>query len=125
MEVESMNRLAILTAGLSLALSPALLRADVWDLATDGDNACSATSDNELIHGSDQVHDLGVLAGAAVDQDNFTLTSRAYSSYEAVIDGLTGDLDNGGNPDFDFTRVDVSCADVQSFVPTGLDGFSR
>jgi hypothetical protein len=41
--------------------------ADVWDVQSDNDNGSGA--DNELIHGSDQVHDLGVLVGPTADED--------------------------------------------------------
>lgn len=121
-----MKPFPLLAAGLSIFLAASVSRADVWDEGPDSDNTCSGTSDNELIHGSDQVHDLGVRPGPIADEDHYTLTARSYASYEAVIDGTTGDLNNGGNPDFRFERnTGGSCAPVQSFVPVGAWGFSR
>jgi hypothetical protein len=124
-EVEPMKRFPILVASLAVLTTAPLLRADVWDEGPDADNTCGATSDNDLIHGVSQVHDLGALTGPSIDQDFYTLASRPYSSYEVVLDGLTGDLNNGGNPDFEFERLDTSCAPVQTFVAAGGWGFSR
>lgn len=120
-----MKTISLLAAGLSVCLAAPLVQADVWDLGGDPDNTCGGTSDNDLIHGASQVHDLGALPGPAIDQDFYTLASRAYQSYEVVLDGLTGDLNNGGNPDFQFERLDLACAPVQSFVEAGGWGFSR
>ena len=64
--------------------------ADVWDLdAADEDDGTG--TDNELVHGLVQVHDLAAEA-AVVDQDWYAVTSAAYSSYEVLADGLTGNL---------------------------------
>src|SRR5262245_11974548 len=120
-----MKPFPFLAAGLSIFLAAAVGRADVWDEGGDPDNTCGGTPDNDLIHGVSQVHDLGALPGPAIDQDFYTLASRAYSSYEVVLDGLTGDLNNGGNPDFQFERLDAVCTPVQTFVAAGGWGFSR
>lgn len=120
-----MKRFPILMASLALALAASALRADVWDEGGDADNTCGSTPDNDLIHGVSQVHDLGARPGPAVDEDFYTFASRPYSSYEVVVDGTTGDLNNGGNPDFNFERWNASCVSVQSFVSAGGFGFSR
>ncbi len=120
-----MRALSILAGGLSVFLAASVVQADVWDEGGDADNTCGSTPDNDLIHGVSQVHDLGALPGPAIDQDFYTFGSRAYSSYEVVVDGTTGDLNNGGNPDFSFERVDGSCTFVQGFVDAGGFGFSR
>jgi hypothetical protein len=121
-----MKPFLMMAGGLSLFLTGAAARADVWDEGPDSDNACGLTSDNELVHGSDQIHDLGARPGPAADEDHYTLVSRAYSSYEAILDGTTGDLNNGGAPDFDFDRnVDGVCTPIQDFEPASGWGFSR
>lgn len=81
----------VLALGLALiGARPAL--ADVWDVATANDNTAGST-ENDLVHGSDQVHDLGdIVAGTTADEDWFTLGESANSSYEAVVDGTTGDI---------------------------------
>ena len=50
----------------ALAGSPAY--ADVWDTSTDNDDSAPST-DTELVHGSDQIHDLGFRPGPVPDQD--------------------------------------------------------
>jgi len=71
--------------------------ADVWDSATANDNSVTTTR-NDLIHGSEQAHDLGdVVAGVTADDDWFNIVGGPYSSYEAVVDGITGDLDDSNN----------------------------
>ncbi len=59
---------AILVAG-SVAVAVPL--ADVWDVA--GDNDDGNGTDNELMHGTEQVHDLGVRPGPAADFDCFSI----------------------------------------------------
>jgi hypothetical protein len=77
---------------LALAAAPVVgtgARADDWDAGTDHDG--SATTDNVVAHGAEQVHDLAQQA-TGPDRDFYLVTSRAFSSYEMVFDGLTGDL---------------------------------
>jgi hypothetical protein len=65
--------------------------ADVWDLGTDTDN--DSGSDNELVHGLDQVHDMAAQAGGTVeDVDWYRFQQLGHHSYEVVLDGFTGDL---------------------------------
>jgi len=91
----------------------------VWDIQTQNDN--TVASENELVHGSDQVHDLGALPGPAPDQDWFSLRQRPYSSYEFVADATSGDI----GPALDVARIAVDGVTVlQASVPIGL-GFSR
>jgi len=52
---------------LGLVLGGGTARADVWDLQDDNDN--TAGTDNELVHGTAQRHDLGALPGPTADQD--------------------------------------------------------
>jgi hypothetical protein len=84
----------VVALGLALAAAgPA--RADVWDIQTNNDNA-AATTQNELMHGSDQIHDLGALAGGTLpDQDWYRIGQKAYASYEVVVDATSGDIGAG------------------------------
>ncbi|MET0551684.1 MAG: hypothetical protein ABW221_01510 [Vicinamibacteria bacterium] len=106
-----------LAAAVLLAAAPA--RAiDVWDQATEDDN--SSGTDNGLIHGAEQLHDLGAVAATA-DQDWYTLDSQARSSYEVVIDGTTGDMNLAGS---DVQRIDDDGTTVLQ-DSTSLAGYSR
>jgi hypothetical protein len=70
-------------------------RADVWDTGMDPDNGL--TTDNVLLHGTEQVHDLdGASFSGLSDQDWYGVESHPLSSYQFVVDGLTGDLDLTG-----------------------------
>jgi len=85
---------------LSLACVPAF--ADVWDTAVDTDD--NIGTDNTPVHGTVQVHDLGVRPGPVADQDFYSFEARAFSSYETIIDGLTGDT--GGSLSFQYLASD-------------------
>jgi hypothetical protein len=99
-----MNRSAFLAAALLAVLAgPTAVHADVWDTATDNDD--SNGTDNELIHGSSQVHDLGVRTGNVADQDWYRIGQKPNSSYEVVLDGTTGDVTFSPNM---MQRVNVS-----------------
>jgi hypothetical protein len=94
-------------------------RADVWDVQTDNDN--DNTTENELMQGSDQLHDLGALPGPLADQDWFRLSQKSYSSYEVVADATSGDI--GSTLNLDRIASDGSTV-VQSSAAVGV-GFSR
>lgn len=84
-----------LSLGLALALaSPA--RADVWDLNFDHDNAPS--TDNTLLHGTVQTHDmLPIQGGSTADRDWYLMHVPDYSSWEVLIDSASGDLNLTGD----------------------------
>jgi hypothetical protein len=75
-----------------LAVGAGAVRADSWDVNTQNDNA-AATTENELMHGSNQVHDLGAIAGVA-DVDHYRIGQRPYSSWEVVVDATSADLND-------------------------------
>jgi hypothetical protein len=75
---------------LGLFLSSATVRADVWDLDPFNEDDGSGT-DNEVMHGTVQQHDM-LAQGGVADQDWYLVQTHGYSSYEAVIEGLTGEL---------------------------------
>jgi hypothetical protein len=114
----SRSRLAPAVAFLVL-LPAAVLRGDVWDVQTQSDN--TTATENELVHGSDQVHDLGALAPPAADEDWYRLSQKPYSSYEVVVDATSGDV--GQTLSLDLIDVNGSSV-VQSGISTGI-GFSR
>jgi hypothetical protein len=70
------------------------LSADVWDQTTDNDD--DTTTNNALMHGTDQLHDLADLPTGAGDRDWYNVTVRPFSSYEVVVEGQTGDLNFDG-----------------------------
>jgi hypothetical protein len=89
----------------ALALAGATARGDEWDAATAGD--LGTATRNALLHGSEQVHDLAAV-GSTPDEDWYKFTSRPRSSFQLVIDGLTGDLR--------LTGTDVQLVDAQGTV---------
>jgi hypothetical protein len=93
-------------------------RADVWDQQTLNDD--TAATHNELDHGSDQLHDLGAVPGPAADEDWYRLSIKPYSSYEVVVDGVSGDV----GPPVQVDRVTADGTVWGSAVPIGV-GFSR
>jgi len=104
----------VLGLGVALAVAgPA--RADVWDVQTNSDNS-AATTQNELLHGSDQIHDLGVLAGNIPDQDWYRIGQKAYASYEVVVDATSGDIGAGVS----LQRMDSAGGVLQTAVPVTL-----
>jgi hypothetical protein len=96
----------------------AALSADDWDIA--GDNDDNAGTDNELIHGTNQIHDLAVRPGPVADEDWFRIGQKPNSSYEVVVDSTSGDI--GFNLNL-LQRVDNTGATLQNSVSTtpGLD----
>jgi hypothetical protein len=81
--------------GLGVSLAAAgTARADVWDVQTSSDNTFGGTQ-NELVHGGDQIHDLGVLPGNVPDQDWYRIGQKAFASYEVTVDATSGDIGAG------------------------------
>ena len=76
---------------------------DYWDKAGYQDD--TAATDNELVHGTVQQHDLETAFGPVADVDFSTVNSYGASSYEAVIDSMSGDL-LLANDSTNFERLD-------------------
>jgi hypothetical protein len=93
-----------LAVGLTLFAVPTIRATDYWDLATNNDNGTQ--TDNQLIHGIEQLHDLEANAGPVPDQDWYGVIGYFRSSYEAVIDSMSGDLDMFAPPE-NFQRLDT------------------
>ena len=83
----------VLNLGISLAAAVSA-GADVWDVQSSSDNTPAGTH-NELVQGSDQIHDLGVLAGNVADQDWYTIGQKPFASYEVTVDATSGDIGAG------------------------------
>jgi hypothetical protein len=81
---------------LAAMVGAAPVLADVWDLDPFNEDD-SLDTDNQLIHGARQVHDLASQGGVA-DQDWYLFANAPYSSYEALIEGMTGTLFAGTLP---------------------------
>jgi hypothetical protein len=88
--------------------------ADVWDLDSLNDEDDSTATDNEMVHGLVQVHDLAA-EGGVVDQDWYRVASRPYASYEVLVDGVTGDVFFSALP------VDHIAADGTTVVNTSQE----
>jgi len=113
------NAWLALSLGLALASAPVAM-ADVWDVQTENDN--TVATENEFVHGSDQLHDLGQIGGAA-DQDWYRLSQKPFSSYEIVADSTSGDIQAAGGLGLD--RTDAAGTGVlQSSVAVGV-GYTR
>jgi hypothetical protein len=68
--------------------------ADLWDLQIQNDD--SVNTENELVHGSDQFHDLIAHGGPlAADLDFYRFRQERASSYEIVVDSASGDIGPG------------------------------
>ena len=80
--------------GAVLMLCAATAGADVWDLQDQNDDTEAGTR-NEMRHGGEQRHDLAVRPGPVADADWYQLYEHRDSSYEVVVDGLSGDIVNG------------------------------
>lgn len=74
----------------------AALAADVWDVQTASDDSF-ATTENELVHGSVQLHDMAARPGPVADVDWYRIGQAPHSSYEITIDGVSGDIGPGPN----------------------------
>jgi hypothetical protein len=113
----AMRKNAWLALGLGLALVSARAAvADVWDIQTQNDN--SSATENELVMGSDQLHDLG--GPPLPDEDWYTLSQKPFSSYEATADATSGDI--GATLAVD--RVDAVGNLLQASVAVGV-GYTR
>jgi hypothetical protein len=83
---------------LALALSLILVGAwtasatDYWDASVINDNSAASTF-NELTHGLSQQHDLEANPGPVADEDWLYGFDAPRSSYEAVLDAASADID--------------------------------
>ena len=78
--------------------------------------------ESELGHGSEPWADLESVGGL-LDEDFYRIGQKAYSSYEVVVDGTSGDIGTGQGPELDRIGSD-GVSVVQSAVSAGA-GSSR
>jgi hypothetical protein len=112
----------VMCSGVLLGFLFVTLSADVWD--DQGDNDDGTGTDNELIHGTSQIHDLGVRPGPVADQDWYRIGQKRQSSYEIVMDSTSGDIGIGG---LALQRIDSDGSTVlqnAASISPGLD-YSR
>jgi hypothetical protein len=116
----AMRKNAWLALGLGFALvSGRAAVADVWDIQTQNDN--TTATENELVHGSDQLHDLG--GPPQPDPDWYRISQKPFSSYEIVADSTSGDIQTAGGLSLD--RIAAGGTTVlQSSVAVGV-GYTR
>ena len=115
-----MRILAAAAGALSLLVAGDV-RADHWDLGPTDNTA--ATTRNELVHGSEQLHDLAsnmATTPPTKDEDWYLIAQQPLSSYEIVIDSTSARI--GGVIDID--RLDSGGTVVGTSAPVGT-GFTR
>jgi hypothetical protein len=112
-----------LVTALFLGAALATPLADVWDVQTENDN--TAATDNELLHGTTQLHDLGSLVGPTADLDWYLMPQPPRTSWEVLVDGTSGDFGPTG-PTVERIAGDGMTVQ-QSSVPAvpGGAGYSR
>jgi hypothetical protein len=81
-------KLAVWSLAAAALAVPAAHAHDVWDLTGNDDNVSTRS---EIAPGALQVHDMEGSGGVA-DQDWFRISQKPFSSYEVLVDGLTGGL---------------------------------
>lgn len=98
-------------------------RADVWDVQTNTDDLRTSTY-NELLHGDEQLHDLGALQGPAPDEDWYRVPQVPRTSWEVVVDGVSGDIKL---TEPSVTRVSPTGVVLQESSPAvaGTSGYTR
>jgi hypothetical protein len=92
-----------------------LAMADVWD---PGDEFQFAAT-NELVHGTEQTHELGPLGAAGRDVDFYRIGERPLASYEVVVDGVTNEIATGLSLQRWSSSGPVQTAGPTSGVPFG------
>jgi len=115
------SRTILLVTVAAVASLARLGSSDVWDAggASGGDNVLASTR-NELVHGSGQVHDLAPVAGGP-DNDWYRISLKPYSSYEAVVDGTSVAI----GPPLTLELTDNSGAPLKTSVGVSAGGYSR
>lgn len=81
-----------LALGLTLVGAPGASATDYWDASVIKDNSAIETY-NEMYHGVSQQHDLEANAGPEADEDWSFVLANEFSSYEAIIDSTSADID--------------------------------
>jgi hypothetical protein len=115
-----MRRVIVTIAIATWAVGSSAARADWWDVQVLNDD--TADTRNELIHGSNQVHDFHAHPPAGADSDFFRIHQDSGASYEIVLEPVSGDVGPGTSA---LTRLNASGILVQTAVPvTGSLGLA-
>jgi hypothetical protein len=86
-----------------------------------GELSEGVTMSLELSHGFELLEDLATLPGGGVDSDEYRVSAKPFSSYEAVVDSTSGDI----GPTLSVTRVlQGTTTALQSSQAVGV-GFTR
>lgn len=84
----------------------------------DAPNAASSTM--ELAHGANRVRDFSPVDGGFERVEFFRLKQAGYSSYEVVVDGISGDISTGAGPEVQLVDDDgTTVVATSSAVGTG------
>ena len=94
------------------------LWADSWDRSKPSDGTTATR--NELVHGTDQLHDLQSKGGTG-DEDWYRIGQRPYTSYEILVEATAGEV---GAPVVERVDADGTTV-VQTSVGVGTVGFAR
>jgi hypothetical protein len=92
--------------------------ADAWDRSVPGDG--SAATRSELVHGSDELHDLQS-KGSKPDEDWYRISQQPNTSYEVVVEATAGEI---SPPIVERLAADGTTV-VQTSVGVGTVGFTR
>lgn len=114
-------RTTIVVGALVLAMtiaSSSPTSADVWDRSVPSDGSTSTRT--ELVHGSDELHDLAK-KGSAPDEDWYRLTQQPYTSYEVLVEATAGEI---APPVLERLAADGTTV-LQTAVGIGAIGFTR
>lgn len=107
---------ALVIACIGAVSAPA--RADVWDRSLPSDG--SAATRTELVHGSDELHDLAK-KGSAPDEDWYRVTQQPYASYEILLEATAGEI---APPVLERLAADGATV-LQTAIGIGTIGFTR
>jgi hypothetical protein len=108
------NRFLLIVIWIGLA---GVASADVWDVGTTDDDTHTGTQ-NELVHGSSQTHDVGAQGGVA-DVDFYKVGQAPYSSWEILVDSTSTDA--GFKLGLDLMNSDGTTVAVPASNVSGLD----
>jgi len=117
---------ALAAMGVFVALPAA---ADNWDQfntppPSHDNDSCAACTTNELVHGSEQIHDFDEDAsGLPQDEDWYFISLKPNTSYEIVVDGTTPYI-NDTSP-VSLTLVDAAGTIDTTDYAVSSRGFSR
>jgi hypothetical protein len=121
-----MSRSVWLSVAVGLVLVAGTAGADAWDTQTENDNF-SFNTENELIHGTVQRHDLKthqVGSEFGEDEDWYRVGLKPRSSYEVIVDSTSGDIGRNVRLDrfvLSASGTQISLVQFATSITPGLD----